>query len=380
VNFILSEEQQLLSDVVSRFVAREYSFEKRRVIKASAEGWSREIWKSLAELGLLALNIPGQDNEPEACAANTMVVMNALGGRLLLEPYLQSAVVATNLMRELASDAQRDMYFPAMAEGSAIAVVAALEPNARYDLAQVETRASAVDGGFVLQGRKAVVAHAPTADMLLVSARVHGAPGDTDGISVFIVPSMAAGLTVSAYRMLDGQRGGEVLLQDVFVPEAAQLGAPGQTFAAMERAHDFGIGALAAEAVGAMTSLLDATAEYLKTRQQFGQPLGRFQALQHRMAEMLIYCEQAKSISYLATAHCTSANATERRKVMSATKVLVCRAARFVRQQALQLHGGMGMTDELCVSHYFKRLMVIEATFGDADWHLERFIRMSRSG
>lgn len=381
MDFNFTEEQQLLDDMVSRFVAREYTFEKRRAIKDSADGWSRETWQSLAELGLLGLNIPDPDADadPHAGVANTMVVMNALGAGLLLEPYLPSAVVATGLICELADGEQRRALLPALADGSMIAVLAALEPGSRHDLAHVETRAQAVDGGFVLQGRKAVVAHAPAANVLLVSARTAGAVDEQAGISLFAVPADAAGLSINAYQMLDGQRGGDVVLSDVAVPASALLGEAGGAFDAIERAQDIGIAALAAEAVGAMTALIDITAEYLKTRRQFGQPIGRFQALQHRMAEMLVHCEQAKSISYLATAHCISADAAQRRKACSAAKVLIGRAGRFVRQHALQLHGGMGMTDELNVSHYFKRLMAMEATFGDTDSHLERFAQASRA-
>jgi alkylation response protein AidB-like acyl-CoA dehydrogenase len=379
MDFTFTEEQQLLSDMVSRFVAREYTFEKRRAVKDSAAGWSREIWQSLADLGLLALNMPEANDDPNSGIANTMVVMNALGAGLLLEPYLPSAVVATCLIRELANDEQQAALLPAMADGSSIAVLAVLEPASRHDLAHVETRATRADGGFVLQGQKAVVAHATTADVLLVSARIGGAVDDAAGISIFAVPGDAAGLTISPYQMVDGQRGGDITLRDVFVSGAAQLGAPGQAFDAIERAQDIGIAALAAEAVGAMTTLIDITAEYLRTRKQFGQPIGRFQALQHRMAEMLVHCEQVKSISYLAAAHCTSVDASERRRACSAAKVLIARAGRFVRQQAVQLHGGMGMTDELNVSHYFKRLMAMEATFGDTDSHLERFASVTRS-
>lgn len=379
MDFTFSAEQRLLGDMVSRFAAREYTFEKRRAIKNSAEGWSRDVWRSLADLGLLAINIPEEGNDPENAAANTMVVMNALGSCLLLEPYLQSAVVATGLLRELANEIQQRRYFPAMADGNLIAALAVLEPDARYDLAHVETRAAATDDGFVLNGRKSVVAHAPSADLLLVSARVAGEVGDTDGISLFAVPARADGVHLNAYRMLDGQPGADVTLHDVCLPSDAQIGPSGWAFDAIERAHHIGIAALAAEAVGIMDTLVGITADHLQTRQQFGQPLGRFQALQHRMAEMLVHCEQARSMSYLASAHCSWDDIHEQRKTISATKVLVGRATRFVRQQALQLHGGMGMTDEINVSHYFKRLMAMEASFGGVDSHLEAFIIASRA-
>lgn len=288
MDFTLTEEQQLLNDMVSRFVAREYSFEKRHAIKNSADGWSRDIWQSLAGLGLLQLNIPEAEDDAACGIANTMVVMNALGAGLLLEPYLSSAVVATSLIRELGNDEQRNALLPAMGKGSCIAVLAALEPASRHDLAHVETRVTRVDGGFSLHGWKAVVAHASAADVLLVSARIGGAVDDAGGIAIFAVPGNSAGLTVSPYQMVDGQRGGDIVLRDVFVPEAARLGAPGQALDAIERAQDIGIAAMAAEAVGAMTTLVDITAEYLRTRKQFGQPIGRFQALQHRMGKSVV--------------------------------------------------------------------------------------------
>ena len=379
MDFTFTEEQQLLDDMVRRFVAREYSFERRHTIKQSTDGWSREIWQSLADLGLLALNNPEANGDLGPGIYNTMVVMDALGAALLLEPYLSSAVVATSLIRELGSSQQQSALLQAMARGRSIAVLATLEPSSRYDLAFVETRAARINGGFVLQGQKAVVAHASMADVLLVSARIGGAVRDTAGISIFAVPLRSHGVTVSPYQMVDGQRGGDIALQDVVVPEAALLGTPGQAFHVIEYAQDIGIAAMAAEAVGAMTTLVGITTDYLKTRKQFGQPIGHFQALQHRLAEMVVHCEQVKSISYLAAARCIATDAAERRKACSAAKVLIARAGRFIRQQAVQLHGGMGMTDELNVSHYFKRLMAMEATFGDADSHLERFANVLQS-
>lgn len=379
MDFTFNEEQRLIGDMVERFVEREYGFEKRHKIKESAAGWSREVWETLAELGLLGLNIPQDGDEASDGAVNTMVVMNALGGALMLEPYLESAVVATSLLRELANDAQREQYFPALAEGRMIAVVAALEPEARYELAHVKTRAYATEGGFILKGRKSVVAHAPSADVLLVSARMRGEDEDSDGISVFVVPVTTEGLRLHAYRMVDGLPGADVELNDVFVPESALLGAAGEAFGAIELADHAGIAALVAEAAGMIRSIIDDTAEYLKTRQQFGQPLARFQALQHKMADMVVHAEQVRSMSYLATAHCVSSDALERRKIMAAAKVLAGRALRFVRHQALQLHGGMGMTDELKISHYFKRMLAMEARFGDADCHLGIFIEASRA-
>lgn len=374
MDFNLSEEQHMLDDTVRGFIAREYGFEKRRAIKGSPEGWSRAIWEQFADLGLLGIGIPESHGGLDAGPVATMLVMNAFGAGLVLEPYLASAVVAAALLRRAGDSAHSQDLLPAMAAGNTIVVLAHSEPQSRYDLSRVAASAESRAGDYVLRGRKAVVTHAPTADVLIVSARVAGNETDAAGISLFRVPRGTPGLVLEPYANLDGQCAAEVLLQDVRVPAAARLGPDGEAHAAIEHAHDAGLAAVCAEAVGAMKSLLDTTAEYLRTRRQFGQPIGRFQALQHRAADMLIHYEQAKSMSFLATMRCLEPDRDERRRALSAAKVVVGRACRFVGQQAVQLHGGMGVTDEVSVSHYFKRLTAIELAFGDADSHLDRFI------
>jgi alkylation response protein AidB-like acyl-CoA dehydrogenase len=379
MDFSFTEEQQLLEDTVRRFVAKDYAFEKRRAILDSAEGWSREVWQQLADLGLLALNVPEEHGGLGGGPVDTMLVMNALGPGLLLEPYLASAVVATALIRDAAHVGQQAALLPEMAAGERIVVLAHEEPGARGRPARVATRAREDGDGHVLDGRKCVVAHAAAADTLIVSARTSGDDDDAQGISLFLVPRPAAGLTLEAYPTLDGTRAAEVHLAGVRVPAAARLGALGAGFAALERAQGIGLAALCAEAVGIMKATLDATVEYLRTRQQFGQPIGRFQALQHRAADMLLHHEQAKSMSTLAALRCTSPDAAERRRALAAAKVTINRAARFIGQQAVQLHGGMGMTDELVVSHWFKRLAAIELLQGDSDTHLQQFIETANA-
>jgi alkylation response protein AidB-like acyl-CoA dehydrogenase len=377
MDFKLSEEEQLLEDTVRDFVAREYAFEKRRAILRSAEGFSREVWRQFAELGLLGIGVPEQDGGLDAGPVPMMLVMNAIGAALVLEPFLASAVVATTLLSSAGDDEHARDLLPAMAEGRAIVALAHREPAARYDLAHVGTRARRHAGGFTLDGRKSVVTHAPAADTLIVSARVAGGGADTDGLSLFRVPVDAGGLVLESYTNVDGQRAADIELRGVELPANARIGPEGAAQTALERAHDVGLAAVCAEAVGAMQVLLDTTAEYLRTRRQFGQPIGRFQALQHRAADMLIHCEQARSMSYLAALRCLEPDRRERRRALSAAKVVIGRACRFVGQQAVQLHGGMGMTDELSVSHYFKRLTAIELEFGDAEHHLDRFIGTS---
>ena len=359
MDFSFTEEQQLLEDTVRRFVAKDYALEKRRAIRDSAGGWSREAWQALADLGLLALNVPEEHGGLGAGPVDTMIAMNALGPGLLLEPYLASAVVATTLLRECPPQAG---LLGQMAAGERIVVLAHEEPNG------VATRCRPDGTDFLLDGRKCVVAHAAAADALIVSARLG------DDLELFLVPRDAAGLTLDSYPTLDGTRAAEVHLAGVRLPATAKLAAG---HAALERALDIGLAALCAEAVGIMKAAIDATVDYLRTRRQFGQPIGRFQALQHRAADMLLHYEQAKSMSYLAAMRCTSPDAAERRRALSAAKVVTGRAARFIGQQAVQLHGGMGMTDELVVSHWFKRLTAIEMLFGDSDTHLQQFIEAS---
>ena len=382
MDFSFSEEQQQLSDTLGRFVARDYTFERRRGIKDSASGWSREVWRTLADIGVLAVNVPEEHGGLGYGAVETMLVMNTFGAALLVEPYLSSAVIATALVRELGEagdSALQAELLPQLAAGEKIAVLAHFEPASRFETRHVETVARATDGSYVLNGHKAVVLHAGAADVLLVSARTSGGADDAEGISLFLVPRDTPGLSLREYPTLDGQRAAEVMLEGVSVPATSRLGSVGTVLPAIEQALDIGLAALCAEAVGVMDALIAATVEFLKTRQQFGQPIGRFQALQHRMADMLMHREQARSMSYLAAMRCTSEDVRDRRRTLSAAKVTIGQACRFIAQNAVQLHGGMGMTDELIVSHWFKRLTAIEMSFGDTDSHLQRFARLSRA-
>jgi alkylation response protein AidB-like acyl-CoA dehydrogenase len=331
-------------------------------------------------MGLLALQAPEEHGGMGPAPVETMLAMNAVGRGLLLEPYLPSAVIATTLIRELGSPGQKEALLPALASGERIAVLAHGEQGARYDLSRVSTSAARGRDGFVLNGRKPVVLHADSADVLIVSARTSSGPDDEQGISLFLVPRSADRLSMSGYRMLDGLRAAAVSLREVQVPADALLGPEGGAFAALSAASDAGIAALCAEAVGALETLLSTTVEYTKTRKQFGVPIGKFQALQHRMVEMLLHVEQARSMSYLATLRSGETDPAARARAISAAKVIVGQACRRVGQEAVQLHGGMGMTDELKVGHYFKRLTAIELTLGDTEHHLERFVASSREG
>jgi alkylation response protein AidB-like acyl-CoA dehydrogenase len=369
MDFTFTEEQQMLQDTSRRFIAKDYNFETRQHIKGTQEGFSREVWQGLADLGLLALNVPEEEGGVGGGAIETMLMMNAAGEGLLLEPLLQSAVLATRAIATIGSEAQRSELLPALASGEKIASLAHDEPSTRHDRMAIGTQAWPVGNGYVLTGHKNVVVHGATADLLLVSARI---AGDEESFAVFLVPRDTAGLRIVSYKTVDGIPAAELWLDQVFLPASAILGTD-DAQEAVEQVLDYGIAAICAEAVGALDKLLAATVQYSRDRKQFGQPIGRFQALQHRMADMLLHIEQARSMSYLAAVRCTDPDADGRRHALSAAKVVIGQACRFVGQQAVQLHGGMGVTDELDVSHYFKRLMAIEMQFGNTDYHLEQY-------
>ena len=374
MDFNFTEEQQLLADTVRRFVREHYSFEARREILKSKDGWSRELWQQLAGLGLTALNVPEAHGGLGAGPVDTMLVMNALGEGLVLEPYLSAAVITPALLNHIGDEKAAADLLPAIAAGERIVVAAHQEPKTRGEVNHVATRAEKNGDGYVLDGHKSVVMHGGTADEFLISARTSGKTGDRDGISVFRVALGVSGLKTKIYRTIDEQQAADLELTKVRVPATALVGAEGRAFPAIEAAYDLGLSAICGEAVGIMKAMNAATLEYTKNRKQFGQPIAKFQVLQHRMADMFLNAEQATSMSYLAALKCTESDAGERRPALSAAKVAVGQAGRFVGQQAIQLHGGMGMTDELIVSHYFKRLTAIDLTFGDTDFHLQQFI------
>jgi len=372
MDFNFSEEQLQLQDAITRFVQGDYDFEHHRKVVASADGWDRKAWQGLADLGVLAMIVPEDQGGLGYGPIETQLALQATGPALLAEPLLTSGVIATALVRDFAQEPVRSDLLGELATGGRILVLAHQEAKARGDVTVVDTAAKADGDHVVLNGAKAVIYHAAAADELLVSAR------EGDGVSLFRVAKDTAGLTLRSYATIDGQRAAEVSLSNVKVPASARLGAAGQALPAIERALDIGLAAVTAEAVGIMEATVNATGEYLKTRQQFGQPIGRFQALQHRMADMLLHLEQARSMSYLAAMDCQNPDDDARRKTLSAAKVTIGQACRFIAQQSVQLHGGMGMTDELNVSHWFKRLLAIELSFGDTDLHLERFAKLSQ--
>jgi alkylation response protein AidB-like acyl-CoA dehydrogenase len=378
MDFEFSDEQQQLHDTVDRYLNEQYAFEKFRAVNASVEGWDKATWKGLADLGVLAINVPEEQGGLGFGPLENLALMGACGRSLLLEPFLSSAIIATAVLRAHAGVAAAADMLRKMASGDAISVLAHFESDSRFETQWVTTQAQKSADGYTLDGHKAVVMHAAAADTLLISARTAGTPGDVQGVSLFMVPRAAKGLALECYPTIDGQRAADVYLKSVQVPADARLGDEGSALPHIDAAIDIGIAALCAEAVGVMQALVDATVNYVQNRQQFGVAIGRFQALQHRIADMLIHLEQARSMSYLAALRCTDENVVERRRALSASKTVVGQSCRFVAQQAVQLHGGMGMTDELIVSHWFKRLTAAELMFGDSETHLQRYAALTR--
>jgi alkylation response protein AidB-like acyl-CoA dehydrogenase len=373
VDFTYTEEQLALQDTLQRFIARDYDFERRRSLVRSPLGYSADAWQQYAALGLLALPFPEEFGGLGGNGVDIMAVMELIGRGLLLEPYLNTVVMCGGLIRDAATDSIKRTMLPQIAAGRLQIAFAAHEAAGRYELAHVGCTAVSSGKGWRLTGRKAVVLDAPSADYFLVSARSSGKLTDADGVSLFLVRRDAPGLTSYAYPTQSGGRAADLKLQDVAVDNDAVIGTPGRALAIIERAVDWGIAALCAEALGIVTALNQATLSYLKTRKQFGVAIGNFQALQHRMAEMFIAAEQTRSMAIIAAIHTGVEDLAARRRAIAGAKAYIGQAARFVGQQAVQLHGAMGVVDDLIVGHYFKRLTMIDLTLGDADFHLARF-------
>jgi len=375
MDFDLSDEQRLLKESLDRLVRDRYTFEQRKAYAQNAEGWSRELWRQYAELGLLGVPFAESHGGSGGGAVETMLVMEAFGRALVLEPYLATVVLGGGCLRHGASDALRADLVPKIADGSLTLAFAQTERHSRWNLADVSTTAARDGAGWMIDGEKGVVVHGDTADKLIVTARIDGGQRDREGIGVFLVDAQAAGVSRRGYPTQDGLRAAEVTLTGVRVGPEAILGKPGDGLALIERVVDEAIAALCAEAVGAMAVMHELTLDYLKTRRQFGREIGSFQVLQHRAVDMLVALEQARSMAMFATMMASEENAAERRKAVAAAKVQIGRSGKFVGQQAIQLHGGIGMTIEYKVGHYFKRMTMIDTIFGDADHHLRELAR-----
>lgn len=373
MDFTLNDEQRLLQESAERYLAKEYPFAIRRRLLAADLGFSRETWKAFAGLGWLGIGIPEEFGGIGGSGVETAVLMEAFGAALVGEPYLVTCVLGAGVVRLAGSPAQKKVLLPKVATGDLLLAFAFAEPGSRYELSRVATRARKNGSAFVLEGHKAVVIDAAAADTFIVAARTSGGVADRDGITLFLVEADAKGLTRRDYPTVDERRASEMTLKGVAVDTDAVVGVVDGGLPVIERVIDGGIAAVAAEAVGIMSALNRQTLEYLKMRRQFGRPLAEFQVLQHRIVDMFAACELSKSMAYMAAVRAGDDDADSRAKAVSAAKVQIGKAGRFVGQQAVQLHGGMGMTDELPVGHYFKRLTMIDILFGDVDFHLRRF-------
>jgi len=364
------DEQRLLRESVERLFADRYGFDARKRYSQEQGGWSRDMWRRYAELGLLGLPFDEKYGGSGGGPVETMIVMETLGRALALEPYLATVVLAGGVLRLGGSEAMRADLLPKIAGGDLILAFAHAERQSRYDLADIATSARRDGSGTILDGAKSLVLHGDSAAKFVVSARLAGGQRDQAGIGLFLIDASAKGVSARGYATVDGLRAAELTLTGVRVDAEAVIGTPGAAFPLIERVADSAMAALAAEAVGAMAQMHELTIDYMKTRKQFGAAIGGFQVLQHRAADMLIALEQARSMALLATMMAAEDNVRERRQALSAAKVQIGRSGRLIGQQAIQIHGGIGMTMEASVGHYFKRVTTIDTLFGDADYHL----------
>jgi len=372
MDFDLSEEQRLLKESVDGLLTDAYEFEQRKKYMKEKGGWSKAIWSKLAEQGLLGLPFAESDGGFGAGSVETMIVMEALGKALVLEPYLATVVIGGGFLRHGGSAAQKAAHIPGIIDGSKTFAFAQLEKNSRYDLGDIATSAKKKGNGWMIDGEKFVVINGENADTLVVTARTKGGQRDRSGVGVFLVPGNAKGVAKKGYPTQDGLHAADITFTGVEVGADAAIGDPGNALALIERVVDEARTAMCAEAVGAMDESLKTTVEYLKTRKQFGVAIGSFQSLQHRAADMFVAVEQARSMSMFATMATDFDDPKERTKAVAAAKVQIGKSGKFVGQQSIQLHGGIGMTQEAKIGHYFKRLSMIENTFGDTDFHLRR--------
>ncbi len=371
MDFSLNEVQEMLADSIDKFIENEYAFDTRQKYAASESGYSDAVWAMFAELGWTAVPFSEADGGFDGDQRDIMVVMQRFGRGLIVEPYLANVVLAGGVLKRVASVEQRERWLHPIIGGELQATLAFTEPQARYDLADVAATATEDGDGWVLNGTKGFVPNGGTSNLLIVPARTAGEQSDREGITLFAVSADADGVALNAYPTVDGLRAAELTLDEVRVDGESVLGDVGDGLAALEAAVDDATLAVCAEAVGIMQVLKDKTVEYSKSRTQFGVPIGSFQSLQHRMVDMLTACEQAQSLLLWAAMTC-AAEDDQAKRAISSLKYLIGTSGQTLGEEAVQLHGGMGVTWELDVAHYFKRLTAIGQLFGDADWHLDK--------
>jgi alkylation response protein AidB-like acyl-CoA dehydrogenase len=371
MDFSLNEIQTMLADSIEKFIENDYDFDSRQKYSDSDAGYSTDIWQTFAELGWTAVPFSEEDGGFDGGPVDVMVVMQRFGRGLVVEPYLANVILAGGILKRVATAEQKERWLQPMIAGELQTALAFLEPQARYDLANVATSASADGDAWILNGSKGYVLNGRNAQMIVVPARTAGEQTDQDGITLFAVDASAEGVSITDYATIDGQQAAEVHFKDVRVNAARILGEIGSGFAVLDAAVDDATLAVCSEAVGIMHILKDKTVEYSKNRMQFGVPIGSFQALQHRMVDMLTDCEQSQSLLMWAVM-LNAESHTDAKRAISSIKYQVGIAGRKIGEEAVQLHGGMGVSWELDIAHYFKRLTVIGQIFGNADWHLDK--------
>jgi alkylation response protein AidB-like acyl-CoA dehydrogenase len=375
MNFDYTDEQNAIRDSLSKWATQQYDFEKRRAALASEDGW-KSNWATFAELGLLAAPLPEDFGGLGGGALDVSVVMEEFGKALVVEPYVPTVVIGAGALNYAGNAAQKDEHLTAIAGGERIIAFAQAEPKSRWALNDVSTSAKKDGAGYTISGQKAVVIGAPQADYLLVSARTAGGQRDAKGISLFLVPKNAKGVSTRDYPTMDDTRAAEVYFENVSVGADALIGAADGALPVIERIVDEANAAYCSEAVGCMRMMTSSTQEYAKTRRQFGKAIAEFQVIQHRLVDMFMASEESYSMALRATIKLSESDA-ERAKAVSAAKVSIGKHARFVGQAAVQTHGGMGVTDEMRVGHYFKRTTMLDATFGNVDYHLKRYTALN---
>ena len=372
MDFTFNEEQSLIQDQVDQFVQKEYDWETRQALSNSELGFGEDNWKKFAELGWLGISVSEDSGGFGGSAIESMLIMEAFGKGLVVEPFLETVIMAGGLIDDHGSDQQKSSFLEPAISGEMHLAIAYAEPQSRFNLSDVVTEAKADGDNFIINGYKSVVMNGPSADQIIISARTSGSQLDEDGISLFIIDANTSGLDKTNYKTVDGRRASDLTLENVSVSKENLIGEQDKGFEILDSAIDKAILAISAEAVGAMEVLYKTTVEYTKTREQFGTAIGKFQVLQHRMVDMFMEYEQCKSLLYMATMK-HEEKAEDAKKAISGLKYQVGKAGKFIGQQAVQLHGGMGVTDELNVGHYFKRLTTVGTIFGNTDYHLKKY-------
>ena len=372
MDFTFNEEQTMIQDQVEQFIQKEYDWETRQELSNSDLGFGTHNWKTFAELGWLGIAVSEKNGGFGGSSIETMLIMEEFGKGLVVEPFLETVVMSAGILDRHGTDEQKNQALNSVINGEMHLALAYAEPQSRFNLSDVVTEAKEEGDNFVINGFKSVVMNGPSANKIIISARTSGTQLEDKGISLFLVDSDIEGLTKSDYKTVDGRKASDINLENVIVSNSCLIGSLNAGFDILDEAIDRSILAISAEAVGAMEILYKTTVEYTKTREQFGTPIGKFQVLQHRMVDMFMEYEQCKSLLYMATMK-NEEGAPDAKKAISGLKYQVGKAGKFVGQQSVQLHGGMGVTDELNVGHYFKRLTTIGTIFGNADFHLKQY-------